>query len=31
MAMSPMTYELDGRQYILTPVNDIIYAWALPQ
>lgn len=31
MASSPMTYELDGRQYLLTPVNDVIYAWALPQ
>jgi alcohol dehydrogenase (cytochrome c) len=31
MAMSPMTYELAGRQYILTAVNDMIYAWSLPE
>jgi alcohol dehydrogenase (cytochrome c) len=31
MAMSPMTYELEGRQYILTAINDMIYAWALPE
>ena len=31
MAMSPMTYELGRRQYILTAVNDMIYAWALPE
>ena len=28
---SPMTYELDGRQYVLTAVQDVIYAWALPE
>jgi acido-empty-quinoprotein group A len=27
---SPMTYELNGRQYVLTAVGDIIYAWSLP-
>jgi len=27
---SPMTYELDGRQYILTAVDSVLYAWALP-
>ena len=26
-----MTYELGRRQYILTAVNDMIYAWALPE
>lgn len=26
----PMTYELDGRQYLLTAVNSVLYAWALP-
>jgi alcohol dehydrogenase (cytochrome c) len=26
----PMTYELDGRQYILTAVDSVLYAWALP-
>lgn len=31
MVMSPMTYELDGRQYILTAVNEVIFAWALPE
>ena len=24
-----MTYELDGRQYVLTPVGGWLYAWAL--
>jgi alcohol dehydrogenase (cytochrome c) len=28
---SPMTYELDGRQYLLIPVQDILYAFALPE
>ena len=27
---SPMTYELDGRQYLIIPVQDILYAFALP-
>jgi alcohol dehydrogenase (cytochrome c) len=27
---SPMTYELDGRQYVLLPVQDVLYAFALP-
>jgi acido-empty-quinoprotein group A len=30
MAASPMTYELDGRQFLLMPVQDILYAFALP-
>jgi acido-empty-quinoprotein group A len=30
MANSAMTYQLDGRQYIITPVQDVVYAWALP-
>jgi acido-empty-quinoprotein group A len=30
MAASPMTYELDGRQYLLFAVQDIVYAFALP-
>ncbi|MGH9654783.1 MAG: acido-empty-quinoprotein group A [Bryobacteraceae bacterium] len=30
MNSSPMTYELDGRQYILTAVDRVLYAWALP-
>jgi len=27
---SPMTYRLDGRQYVLFAVQDILYAFALP-
>jgi alcohol dehydrogenase (cytochrome c) len=27
---SPMTYELDGRQFVLTAVGDVLYAWGLP-
>ena len=30
MVASPMTYELDGRQYLLTPVGSNMLAWALP-
>lgn len=28
---APMTYELDGRQYIVTPADGVVYAWALPE
>ena len=31
MASSPMTYELDGHQYIITGVDGVLYAWTLPQ
>lgn len=31
MVASPMTYELDGRQYLLTPVGSNMLAWALPE
>jgi len=31
MNSSPMTYQLAGRQYVLTAVNSVLYAWALPQ
>jgi len=31
MAASPMTYQLDGRQYLLTQVQNVILAWALPE
>jgi alcohol dehydrogenase (cytochrome c) len=31
MAASPMTYELDGRQYALFAVQDVLYAFALPE
>lgn len=30
MAASPLTYEIDGRQYVLTPVGNVMFAWALP-
>jgi hypothetical protein len=25
-----MTYELDGRQYVITPSDGVVYAWTLP-
>jgi alcohol dehydrogenase (cytochrome c) len=31
MNSSPMTYELGGRQYLITGVGSVLYAWALPQ
>jgi hypothetical protein len=31
MASAPSTYELDGRQYLLTPVGNVLYAWTLPK
>ena len=31
MAASPMTYQLDGRQYLIAAVQDILYAFALPE
>jgi len=30
MSGAPTTSELDGRQYVLTPVGGWLYAWALP-
>lgn len=30
MEASPMTYTVDGRQYVLTAVQGVIFAWALP-
>ncbi len=27
---SPMTYQLDGRQYLILAVNDVLHAFALP-
>ncbi len=30
MESSPITYELDGRQYILTSSGGLLFAWALP-
>ncbi|HZT33781.1 MAG TPA: acido-empty-quinoprotein group A [Bryobacteraceae bacterium] len=31
MVSSPMTYELDGRQYVVEGVQGVLYAWALPE
>jgi alcohol dehydrogenase (cytochrome c) len=31
MQTSPMTYELDGRQYVLTGSGSVLFAWALPE
>jgi alcohol dehydrogenase (cytochrome c) len=30
MQSSPITYELDGRQYIITSSGSVLFAWALP-
>lgn len=31
MQTSPITYELDGRQYVLAGSGGVLFAWALPQ
>jgi alcohol dehydrogenase (cytochrome c) len=31
IASSPITYELDGRQYVLISSGGVLFAWALPQ
>ncbi|MEO6965636.1 MAG: acido-empty-quinoprotein group A [Acidobacteriaceae bacterium] len=31
MQSSPMTYMLDGRQYVVTGTGGVLYAWALPR
>ena len=31
LAASPMTYQLDGRQYLMAPIGDVLYAFALPE
>jgi alcohol dehydrogenase (cytochrome c) len=31
MGTSPITYELDGRQYVITGSGGVLYAWTLPQ
>ncbi len=31
MLSSPMTYELDGRQYVVEGVQGVLYCWALPE
>ena len=28
---SPMTYQIDGRQFVVVPVHNVLYAFALPQ
>lgn len=30
MQTSPMTYELDGRQYVVSGSGNVLFAWALP-
>jgi alcohol dehydrogenase (cytochrome c) len=30
MSSSPITYELDGRQYVLSGSGGVLFAWALP-
>ena len=30
LGTGPMTYELDGRQYVVYPVDGVVYAFALP-
>ena len=30
MESSPMTYELGGKQYVLTAVQDLVFVWTLP-
>jgi alcohol dehydrogenase (cytochrome c) len=30
MNSSPMTYEINGKQFILTAVDSVMYAWCLP-
>jgi alcohol dehydrogenase (cytochrome c) len=31
MQTSPITYELDGRQYVVSGSGSVMFAWALPQ
>ena len=30
MANAAITYKIDDRQYVVTPVDDMLYAWTLP-
>jgi alcohol dehydrogenase (cytochrome c) len=31
MQSSPITYELDGRQFVVTSAGGVLFSWALPQ
>ena len=31
MHSSPISYKLDGRQFILTSAGGVVFAWALPE
>jgi alcohol dehydrogenase (cytochrome c) len=31
MQTSPITYELDGRQYVVSGSGGVMFAWALPE
>ena len=31
IAGSPLTYQLDGRQYVVTSSGSVVFAWALPE
>jgi len=31
MQSSPISYELDGQQYIVTGSGGVLFAWALPE
>jgi alcohol dehydrogenase (cytochrome c) len=31
MQSSPISYKLDGRQYIITSSGGVLFAWALPE
>jgi alcohol dehydrogenase (cytochrome c) len=31
MQSSPITYELDGRQYVMTSSGGVLFTWALPK
>jgi alcohol dehydrogenase (cytochrome c) len=28
---SPISYELDGQQFVLTSSGSVLFAWALPE
>jgi len=31
LGTGPMTYELDNRQYVVFPVDGVVYGFALPE